>query len=346
MKICVISTGIFQLSGTTGLKGYGGLEQIAWLCAAGLAAKGHEVTLIAPDGSDCPGGKVFSCGPPGNGDESASYNLYWKELLNQEVIIDHTWLKHTYLLKGEGRLKPPVLGVMHAPVDTMYKSLPPNVDKPCFVCISQDQADHFRALFGRPARVCYNGVDADFYQSMGYARTNRFLFLARFSTIKCPDHAIEIAKRCEVPLDLVGDTSITGEPKLYEDCKARADGTQIKILGGVSRAETVHWYSKARAMFHLNQRFREPFGLAPIEAQLCGLPVLAWDNGAMRETIKPGKTGFLVESLEEAERIVKSGDLDRLDRQECREWGKHFSIQRMTDRYEELCQEAIRTGGW
>ena len=47
--------------------------------------------------------------------------------------------------------------------------------------------------------------------------------------------------------------------------------------------------------------YREPFGLAPVEAQLCGMPVIAWDNGAMRETIKHGETGFLVKTQQEME---------------------------------------------
>ena len=58
----------------------------------------------------------------------------------------------------EGRLKVPVLCVLHAPVDTMLKSLPPGVDKPCFVCISEDQRNHFEALFNQEARVCHNGI--------------------------------------------------------------------------------------------------------------------------------------------------------------------------------------------
>ena len=53
MRVVVISTPIFRL-GPMGLQGYGGLEQIAWECAKGLAKLGHQVALIAPDGSECP----------------------------------------------------------------------------------------------------------------------------------------------------------------------------------------------------------------------------------------------------------------------------------------------------
>ena len=48
MKILVISTPIF----ITPVRGYAGLEVIAWEIARGLAAKGHQVSLAAPDGSE------------------------------------------------------------------------------------------------------------------------------------------------------------------------------------------------------------------------------------------------------------------------------------------------------
>ena len=183
MRICIISTCVFKIP----VAGYSGLEHLAWLIAKGLAEKGHEVSVVAPEGSSCPGAKIIAAGPERTWDEKTSFGNYWKELLTQDAIIDHSWLKHSYLLKGEGTLKCPVLGVMHAPVNTMYQSLPPNVEKPCFVCISQDQANHFNALFApAEARVAYNGIDLDFYKPLNIPRSDRFLFLARFSSVSLP----------------------------------------------------------------------------------------------------------------------------------------------------------------
>ena len=39
---------------------------------------------------------------------------------------------------------------------------------------------------------------------------------------------------------------------------------------------------------------REAFGVATLEAQACGAPVIASNVGDLLETIKDGKTGFLV----------------------------------------------------
>lgn len=359
MKIAVISSSIFSCPPN----GYAGLEMISWHCAKGLAAKGHQVTLIAPIGSYCPGCEVFECLPQGFAEEAMYSGCTWKNVNGEDIrwpgywhkllefndggcIIDHSWNKWPLMLKAEGRLTCPILNVLHAPVNTMITSLPP-VPKPCFVAISKDQKDHFDALFSpAKAKVCHNGVDIDYYKPINIPRNNRYLFLARFSTIKGPDIAIDSCKKVNESLDLIGDTSITNEPELFNHCKNQADGEKIRIIGSVSRSETVWWYSQASALLHPNLRFREPFGLAPVEAMLAGCPVIAWDYGAMRETIKHGETGFLVNSQQELEELIKNRATDSINRERCREWAMQFSIDRMASRYEELCKEAVETGGW
>ena len=42
--------------------------------------------------------------------------------------------------------------------------------------------------------------------------------------------------------------------------------------------------------------YAEPFGLTAIENMACGLPVVAFDIGGLRESIVEGKTGYLVEN--------------------------------------------------
>lgn len=355
MKIAVISSSVFAVGqgGVNGLSGYGGLEQIAWQLAKGLGEKGHEVYLFAPEGSACPAVTVIPIGPPGQWGEDKSYNSYWKYLLHFNdggVIVDHSWSKFSYILKMEGRLTAPILGVCHAPINTQMSAIPP-VEKPCFVCISQDQAKHFEGLFSKHARVAHNGIDLDLYKPLHIPRTDRFLFLARFSSIKGPDIAQEACKAVGVGLDLIGDSSITHEPDYLAACKRAADDKQIKLVGPCLRGEAAWWYSQAHAFLHPNQRFREPLGLAPLEAQACGLPVICFDNGAMRETVVHGQTGYLVNTVPEFVKRVKEvkemppTTMNRM-RLAAREHAGNFTIDKMVEKYEELCDEAVSTGGW
>lgn len=354
MRIAVISTPVFQL-GSTGLQGYGGLEQIAWLTAKGLAERGHRVKLVAPDGSNCPGVEVVPIGQAGHWGEKQVFSRYREAILDCDAIIDHSWQKLSYALKMEGRFNGPILGVCHAPIDGMYRTLPPGVDKPCFVCISKDQAAHFEAIHGRPARVCYNGIDIAHYSPTGVPRIDRFLFLARFSSIKGPDLALEACYRAGVGLDLIGDTSITNEPDYFRQCCKMAErtssgwdnskGKQFRMIGAVGRGESVFWFSQAHCMLHPNQRFREPLGLAPLEAMLCGTPCIAWAYGAMKETI--GDPEYLVDSMDKLVEVVKQKANPISDdyREWVREWASRWSVEAMVTRYEELCEEALE-GGW
>lgn len=340
MKICVISTTLM----TVPISGYGGLEMISYLCAAGLARRGHEITLVAPVGSVPPPG-VDLHGTTLGESEMQAYSGYWQRLPNFDVIIDHSWQKWAYILKVEGKLGAPILGVCHAPIHTMYGSAPP-VLLPCLVAISKDQAVAINEHLGVASRVAYNGVDLDFYkQKPDTERTGRYLFLARMSRIKGPHIAADLARKIRFGLDLVGDDKMTGEPELAQRMYMMATNN-IAYHGGVSRERAVEFFSAGKAMLHMNEIFREPFGLAPVEAQACGMPVIAFDNGAMRETVVHGKTGFLVRSVGEVEKLIKEDAVSKIRPEHCRKNAERFSVKNMVDSYEALCREALETGGW
>jgi glycosyltransferase involved in cell wall biosynthesis len=342
LKIMVISTTVYPCPPPA----YSGLEMVAYLQAVGLARRGHTVTLVAPHTSPPPPEGVIlwrsTLGEP----EGQAYNYgYHPEVLKQDVIIDNSWEKWSYMAKIQGKTNIPILGVCHAPCNTMYQTPPPLVH-PCLVCISKDHSVGAMESWGMPARTAYDGVDVDFYRALpNIQRNDRYLFLARMSKIKGPQIATDVARKLRIPLDLVGDDKFTNEPQLSQRLIAQAVNN-ITYHGGVSRERCVEFFSKNKALLHMNLLFREPFGLAPVEAQLCGMPVIAYDNGAMRETIKHGETGFLVKSQEEVEELIKTDAVASIKPEACREWASQFSVKAMVDRYEELIYEALDTGGW
>jgi glycosyltransferase involved in cell wall biosynthesis len=312
---------------------------ITYLQAKGLAERGHQVLLVAPIGSKSPPGVTLH-GTTMRESEKQAYSGYWQKLPEFDVILDSSWEKWSYMLKIEGKLKAPVLGVIHAPANTMYAKAPP-IAKPCIVAISKDQAAAASECWGVSTRVVYNGVDIDFYKApFGSVRSNRYLFLARMSSIKGPHIAVALAEKLKFGLDLVGDDKITGEPDYAQQLRTRCVGG-IVYQGGVNRDKCVEFFSTRKALLHMNQTYREPFGLAPVEANSCGMPVIAFDNGAMRETIKQGETGFIVKSEAEVEELIKSDAVSTIKPKACREWASQFSYTAMIDAYEKACKEAI-----
>ncbi len=89
--------------------------------------------------------------------------------------------------------------------------------------------------------------------------------------------------------------------------------------------------------------------MSPVEAQLVGMPVVCFDNGAMRETVQHGVTGIVAKTdaeFVEAVRYYSKKVISQEERQRCRDWAMRFTLERFVARYEELCQEALTTGGW
>ena len=323
--------------------GYNGLEQIVWSLASGLARRGHDVLLIAPGGTIAPPGVLLHETTRGESEEAA-YSGYWPKLLGCDVIVDHSWQKWSYILKIEGRLTAPILGVLHAPANAMYQR-PPPVLLPCLVAISNDQATHVNELWGVPARVAYNGIDLGFYRAEHANRSDRYLFLARISTIKGPHLAVDLARQLRIPLDIVGDDRITGEPELAQRIRALSQHN-IAYHGGVSRARAVTFFATTHALLHPAFAFREPFGLSIVEAQACGAPVIVSDHGALRETVVHGETGFVCKTLDEMRELVRADAARSIASDACRDNAARFSIAVMVKRYEDLCTEALDTGGW
>ena len=59
----------------------------------------------------------------------------------------------------------------------------------------------------------------------------------------------------------------------------------------------------------------------------CGAPVIAYRRGSMSELIVNEKTGFLVDSLDEAIEVLQ--DLESLDRSTCHRWAKSMFTQKI-----------------
>ena len=86
----------------------------------------------------------------------------------------------------------------------------------------------------------------------------------------------------------------------YEEMRSLAESHEVTFEARMSidDNELVETLNRATAMVYAPRL--EPFGLAPLEANACGLPVVAVAEGGVREAIIDGVNGLLVQHQPQA----------------------------------------------
>jgi len=158
-----------------------------------------------------------------------------------------------------------------------------------YVAISQHVATRIRRYYNRDAVVIYPPVDTSFYSPDDTVATDNFLLIvSALVPYKRIDLAIEASRLSGTPLRIVGD----GPERDALAALASRTGADVQLLGWVSNEELRNLYRRATAAMLPGE---EDFGIAPVEAQACGTPVIALARGGALETVLDGVTGVLVD---------------------------------------------------
>ena len=173
-----------------------------------------------------------------------------------------------------------------------------------FMAISRAVAARIRKYYRREATVVYPPVDTDRFATArppgGY-----YLVVSRLIPYKRVDLAVEAFSRLGLPLKVAGD----GRDRAALQARA---GRNVEFLGHVSDAEVVELIRGCRAFVFPGE---EDFGIAPVEAQAAGRPVVAFGAGGALDTVLDGETGVhfreqTAEGLIDAVRRLESLALD------------------------------------
>lgn len=343
MKTLIVGTSIFTLPPS----GYSGLEFLCYQWACEFAKAGHQVSVVAPTGSTFPPELNIELIATDLGEgEDASFGRYKDRLMrgDWEAIFDNSWLWFSVLAQMEADHQLPVIHCHHS--DPYFLGSPPPIEKPCIVAFSEAQANIIRKRWNVCVQVVHHGIDLDFYKpDPNVQRGNRYLWLARYTPEKGALEVIHLAKKCKVPLDCYGDTTIIGSDEYMRKCFAENDGRQIRLTSGISREEVVKQFQSHKALITW-PNYVEIFGLTTCESQSCGCPVISKDSGAAAELIKQGKSGFVVSTLEEAEELIRTDAVSKLKTEDIIKQGRKFDIAKSAKGHLRLLQDVATSLFW
>jgi len=153
---------------------------------------------------------------------------------------------------------------------------------------------------GDPARirVHYQGIDTDVFtpaDDVDPSPVRRLLFVGRMVETKGVFDLLSASRAVldEHPHEVI----FVGEgPARNAVEEAAGDLPHVRVLGGRSSAEVRDLLRTAHALVlptRINGRAREAAGLVLLEAQACGVPVIAYDSGGTSEMMAAGETGWL-----------------------------------------------------
>jgi glycosyltransferase involved in cell wall biosynthesis len=136
--------------------------------------------------------------------------------------------------------------------------------------------------YNRSSLVLNPGVDTEYFRPGSNTPGEYYLAVARLKPYKRIDVAVQAFNRWGRSLIIAGDGP---ELKRLRDIA----GPNIRFVGKVSDEDLLSLYQNCRAMIFTPL---EDFGIAPLEAQACGRPVIAFGKGGSLETVVDGITGM------------------------------------------------------
>jgi glycosyltransferase involved in cell wall biosynthesis len=194
-----------------------------------------------------------------------------------------------------------------------------------FVAISHCVRDRIRAHYDRDAAVVFPPVEIDRFPLSLAEREDLYVMVGGFVPYKREELAIEAFRGTDRRLVLVGDGPT--RKRLANTAPAN-----VELPGRIPDAELASLLGRCRALVHPQL---EDFGLAAVEAQACGTPVIAFRGGGALDTVMEGgptPSGAFFEqptvsALRDALDRVEA-EPGRFDARRIREQAEHFGPER------------------
>src|ERR1700719_2867843 len=185
----------------------------------------------------------------------------------------------------------------------------------------------------------HHGIPSDSHKPIYNPRGGYVAFLGGISPEKGPDRAIRIARTLGIPLKIAAKVDKGDESYFREKIAPLLKEPGVEFIGEINERSKTRFLGDALALL-FPIAWPEPFGLVMIEAMACGTPVLAFRHGSVSEVIDQGVTGAIVDTVDEAVRMLPQ--VLALDRHAVRRrFEQRFSSARMATDYVALYRSLL-----
>lgn len=190
--------------------------------------------------------------------------------------------------------------------------------------------------------VIHNGTDTPQATAEPRSDEPRLVVLGRLVPHKRVEHAVDVLARL-LPQHPALRLTVVGEGWWHDEivAHARTAGVlnRIDLVGFVSEAEKHRLL--ARSWVKLAPSVKEGWGLCVVEAGSHGVPTIAYrDAGGLSESVVDGTTGLLVEDFDAlvgaTDQLLRDADARQALGAAAREWAATFTWRRATDAWERL----------
>lgn len=200
-----------------------------------------------------------------------------------------------------------------------------------YISISETVRDRVKKYYNIESEIVYPPVDIDSFttgKDGGY-----FLWIGRLVKYKNPAAVIELFNKIGLPLVVIGEGA-------EKDRLKKIAQSNITITGFIGRSEVLGYMKNASALISMHA---EDFGINYIEAQAAGKPILGLNIGALTEIITSKKTGTLVDSTDQLEKIIQNFDSNQFSAKMCIQNAARFSKQRFLENFAKVYASAWTT---
>ena len=314
---------------------YGGTERVVSYLTDELVRLGHDVTLFA-SGDSVSSARLVRCVPmalrlDANVRDPIPYYMLMLDRVRE--LADEFDILHFHIDQFHFPLFRPIA---HRTVTTLHGRQDLHDLKPLYVgfsdmpLVSISNAQRKPIANANFVATVHHGIPVHLLKPT-YDRGDYVAFLGRISPEKRPDRAIRIAQALGIPIKIAAKIDKVDEAYFRETIAPLFNQPGVEYVGEIDeRAKSAFLGGAGALLFPID--WPEPFGLSMIEAMACGTPVLAFRCGSVPEIVDPGVTGLIVDTMDEAIRVLP--EVLALDRRAVRQrFEQRFSATRMAKDY-------------